>query len=383
MAAPAGIGMSFGSHVPDSGVVPRRWFQAARSATLADAMKLTWERLRLRTRHPFRIARPGASVSGSELERVIVRLEHQGLAGFGEAVPVPYYKQTVASIQQTLERAQPLLGDSPEPIEPIVDRLLHEFDDQRATVAAIDAALHDLVGKRRGQPVFELLGLDPAGTPPTSMTIGIDTAECVQQKVAEAAEFGILKIKVGTADDHALLELIRQAAPDKRIRVDANCAWDVVQAEQRIPALAPYDLELVEQPLPPGRYDDLRRLRASLPPDSPPVIADEDCVRPADVARLVGAVDGINIKLSKCGGLVEALRMIREARASGLAVMLGCMVETTLGIAAAAHLASLVDYVDLDGHLLLAHDPFTGLELEGGTVRPGPGPGLGVSRRTD
>ncbi|MCP4245948.1 MAG: dipeptide epimerase [bacterium] len=350
---------------------------------MAAARKLTWERLQLRTRHPFKIAGPGASVSGSELERVIVRLEHQGLAGFGEAVPVPYYKQTTASIQQTLKRAQAMLGDSPEPIEPIVDRLLDEFDDQRATVAAIDAALHDLAGKRRGQPVFELLGLDPTGTPPTSMTIGIDSPQRVQQKVAEAAAFGILKIKVGTDDDAAVLDLIRKAAPDKRIRVDANCAWDVDQAEQCIPALSPYDLEFVEQPLPPGRYDDLRRLRSSLPPGSPPIIADEDCERPADVARLVGAVDGINIKLSKCGGLVEALRMIREARASGLALMLGCMVETTLGVAAAAHLASLVDYVDLDGHLLLADDPFTGLELDGGTVRPGPGPGLGVSRRAD
>ena len=186
-------------------------------------MKLTWKRLRLHTRYAWRIAREGASVTGRDLERVFVRIEHEGVVGLGEAVPVPYYHQSVESVERTLEQAGPLLGDAPEPIEPIVDRLLDRFDDQRAAVAAIDAALHDLLGKRRGQPVWSMLDLKPARTPPTSMAIGIDEPAVIERKVAEAAEFSVLKIKVGTPDDVATLTTVRRVAPDKRVRVDANC----------------------------------------------------------------------------------------------------------------------------------------------------------------
>jgi L-alanine-DL-glutamate epimerase-like enolase superfamily enzyme len=344
-------------------------------------MKLSWKRLRLHTQHPFRIARAGASVSGRDLERVVVRLDHDGIVGLGEAVPVPFYHQSVESVEQTLQQAGPLLSDEPEPIEPVVDRLLERFDDQRATVAAIDAALHDWVGKRRGEPVWGMLGLDPAGTPPTSMTIGIDEPASIERKVAAAGPFGILKVKVGTPDDVATLTVVRRAAPGKLIRVDANCAWKPEEAADRVCAIARFDLELIEQPIAPGSAEPLRTLREALASASIPIIADEDCVRPTDLAALAGAVDGVNIKLAKCGGIVEALRMIRQARALGLAVMIGCMVETSLGVAAAAQIASLADYADLDGHLLLADDPFMGLELADGVVRPGNGPGLGVTVR--
>jgi L-alanine-DL-glutamate epimerase-like enolase superfamily enzyme len=343
-------------------------------------MHLTWKRLHLHTRHLFRIAREGASVAGRDLERIVVRIEHDGTSGFGEAVPVPYYGQSSDSAEQTLQRAAPLLSGPPEPIEPIVDELLQRFDDQRATVAAIDAALHDWLGKRRSQPVWKLLGLDPAATPPTSMTIGIDAPGLIEQKVAEADLFQVLKIKVGTPDDETTLAAVRRFAPDKRLRVDANCGWSPEQVADRIAAVARFGLELIEQPLPPGCYDALRNLRSS-GTGGVPIIADEDCVRPADVDKLAGVVDGVNIKLCKCGGIVEALRTIRRARQYGLAVMLGCMVETSLGVAPAAHVASLADYIDLDGHLLLADDPFAGLQLQDGIVRPGPGPGLGVAVR--
>jgi len=346
-------------------------------------MHLSWKRVRCHTRHPFRIARPGASVSGCDLERIIVRIEHDGVVGLGEAVPVPYYRQTLESAEQTLAAAGPLLGDRPEPIEPIIDRLLERFDDQRATVAAVDAALHDWLGRRRGLPLWHMLGLDPSATPPTSMTIGIDEPDSIARKVAEAAGFDILKIKVGTPQDEQTLDIVRRAAPTQRIRVDANCGWTADIAAERIAALARFDLELIEQPIPPGQIDAVRRLRDALGPRRPPIIADEDCVRPADVPKLAGAYDGINIKLCKCGGIVEALRMIAAARSLGLTVMLGCMVETSLGVAAAAHLASLVDYADLDGHLLLADDPFTGLQLERGIVCPGDRPGLGVALGED
>ncbi|HUT79354.1 MAG TPA: dipeptide epimerase [Polyangia bacterium] len=339
----------------------------------------------MHTRHPFKIAREGASVVGRDVDRIVVRIEHDGLVGLGEAAPTPYYRQSLDSVERALERIGPMLGAEPEPIEALVDRLLERFDDQRATVAAVDAALHDWAGRRAGQSVWRMLGLDPADTPPTSMTIGIDDAGLIERKVREADAFSILKVKVGTADDAPTLSAVRRVAPQKRLRVDANCGWSPAEAAERIAEIGRFDLELIEQPLPAGCLDELRRLRecGSVRDAAIPIIADEDCVRPVDLERLAGVVDGVNIKLSKCGGIVEALRMIRQARSLGLKVMLGCMVETSLGVGAAAAIASLADYVDLDGHLLLADDPFTGLDLADGVVRPGPDAGLGIEVRRE
>lgn len=349
-------------------------------------MQLTWKRLRMHTRYPFRIAREAASVVGSDVERILVRIEHDGIVGLGEAAPTPYYNQSLDSVERTLQQVGSTLPAHPEPIEPIVDRLLERFDDQRAAVAAVDAALHDWAGRRQGRPVWAVLSdfaLDPARTPPTSMTIGLDEPELIGCKVRQAEAFSILKVKVGTENDAATLLAVRSVARDKRLRVDANCGWSPQEAADRIAAITRFDLELIEQPLSAGCLDELKRLRESGPvrESGIPIIADEDCVRPADLERLADAVDGVNIKLAKCGGIVEALRMIRRARSLGLKVMLGCMVETSLGVAAAAQIASLADYVDLDGHLLLADDPFTGLELTEGVVRPASTPGLGVEIR--
>lgn len=346
-------------------------------------MKLSWSRIRAHTRYPFKIARPGASVDGRNVERIVVRIDHDGICGLGEAAPTPYYRQSLDSVERTLDQMGGMLGDAPEPVVPLVDRLLERFDDQRATVAAVDAALHDWLGKSRGLPLWRLLELDPAGTPPTSMTIGIDAPNLLEQKVREAEAFSILKVKVGTPNDAETLTAIRELAGDRHIRVDANCGWSAAEAAERIADIARFGLEFVEQPLPAGEYAALRKLREAIAEAGSgiPLVADEDSVRPSDLPALVGAVDGVNIKLSKCGGIVEGLRMIRQARQLGFKVMLGCMVETSLGVSAAAQIASLVDYVDLDGHLLLADDPFTGLQLDAGVVRPGLTPGLGVARR--
>lgn len=343
-------------------------------------MELTYERICAHTRYPFHIARAGASVEGRDVKRIIMRLEHDGIVGMGEAAPAPYYGQDLDSVERTLVAAKDLLEGPPGPIAPIVDALLERFDDQRATVAAIDAALHDWQGKRAGQPVWRLLELDRLATPPTSMTIGIDTSDLIERKVSEASGFGILKIKVGTDHDVQTLETIRRFAPSQTLRVDANCGWTPDNVADRMAAIARFDLELIEQPLPAGSYEALGRIQAEKLAGAP-IIADEDCQRPADIDKLVGLVDGVNIKLSKCGGLVEALRMVRRAREVGLSVMLGCMAETSLGVAAAAQIAPLADYVDLDGHLLLADDPFDGLELVRDTVRPSKGPGLGVTAK--
>jgi L-Ala-D/L-Glu epimerase len=225
--------------------------------------------------------------------------------------------------------------------------------------------------------VYRLWGLDPAKAPMSTFTIGLDTAEKLRAKVLEAAQYPILKIKLGTERDVEILRTIRDTT-DKEIRVDANCGWTVKRAIAMLPVLAEFGVTVLEQPLPPNELDGLAEItrRASIP-----VIADESCETAVDIPRLVGKVDGINIKLAKCGSLREAVRMIATARAHGMMVMVGCMIESSLGITAAAHFTPLVDIVDLDGAALLANDPFLGASIDGGRVTLPDGPGLGVRAR--
>ena len=338
-------------------------------------MRMTWRRQRIHTRHPFKIARAGASLEGTETERVIVHLEDRGVLGFGEAAPSAYYNQSCASVDATLSHATALCGGDPHLVIPIVDRLLDKFSDQSAAVAAIDMALHDWVGKKLGVPVWRLYGLDPTTTPFTSYTIGITEPKELPARVKEAAAYKALKVKVGTDRDAEILSIVREHAPTQLIRVDANAGWSPEEASERINALARFNIELVEQPIAAGQLEALAAIRHRSPV---PIIADEDCVRPADMPHLVGVVDGINIKLAKCGGIGQAWTMMRMARHLRLKVMLGCMIETSLGVAAAAQLASLADWVDLDSHFLLADDPFDGLTFADGVVKPSHRPGLGV-----
>lgn len=341
-------------------------------------MQLSTARITVHTRHPFRIARPGASVDGCDVHRVIVRLEHQGLCGYGEAAPTPYYNESLDSVEEVVQRVQleGLLGGDPRDIEGIVTRLLSAFDDGRAAVSAIDAALHDWNGRRDSTPVWRQLGLDPSRTPPTSFTIGLGDAGTIERRVREAKPFDILKIKVGTDRDEEILEAVRRAVPTKTIRVDANASWRPDEALAKIEAFARFNLELVEQPIPAALHEDLTRLNKRSPI---PIFVDEDSVCSEDLPRLAGCVAGVNVKLAKCGGILEALRMIRLARELGLKVMLGCMVETSLGVSAAAQIASLADFVDLDGSLLLADDPFHAVRIDGSIVRPADGVGLGAN----
>jgi L-alanine-DL-glutamate epimerase-like enolase superfamily enzyme len=226
--------------------------------------------------------------------------------------------------------------------------------------------------------VLALLGLAGLPLPPTSFTIAITAPDELVARVQAAAAYPILKVKLGTDRDLAIVRTIRETAPRAIIRVDANAAWTPKHALRMIELCLDYGVEFVEQPLPPHDIEGLRFVRDRSPL---PIVADESCVVATDVAKLVGVVDGINIKLSKCGGLREALKMIATARAHGMLVMCGCMIETTLGIAAAAHFAPLLDCADLDGAALLKDDPFTGVSIAGGRVALGDAPGLGVSRR--
>ncbi|MGH2802392.1 MAG: dipeptide epimerase [Thermoleophilaceae bacterium] len=313
----------------------------------------------------------GISRGSRTTQQVVqVELEHGGLVGRGEAAPIYYRGETVETARAFLEDAASRLGDDPFALEEVLGPL----EGDAAGRAALDAALHDWVGRRLGMPVWRLLGLSRRA-PPTSYTIGIDTLEGTHDRARRALNFRALKVKLGGADDLARLEAVR-AETSAPLRVDANEGWTLEQARELVPALVELGVELLEQPFPAADLDSLRALRELDP--RPPVVVDEGCHDLADVARCAEHADAINVKLAKCGGLREAVRMVHAARALGLRAMLGCMIESQLGIAPAAQAASLFDWVDLDGHLLLAESPYTGLELEDGRVVPADAPGLGV-----
>jgi len=309
---------------------------------------------------------------GSRTSQAVVQveLEHDGLIGRGEAAPVYYRGESVETATAFLADAGPGLGDDPFALEEILGSL----DGDAAGRAALDAALHDWIGRRLGVPVWRLLGLSRR-IPPTSYTISIDTLEGTRARAHRARGYRALKVKVGGRDDLARLEAVR-AESDAPLRVDANEGWTLEQARELVPALVELGVELIEQPFPAGDLDSLRSLRELRP--RPPLVVDEGCHDLGDVAGCAEYADAINVKLAKCGGLREAVRMVHAARALGLRTMLGCMIESELGIAPAAQIASLFDWVDLDGHLLLADRPFAGLELSDGRVLPSDAPGLGV-----
>lgn len=337
-------------------------------------MKLTCYRRYLHLKHPFLIARNRDNKS-TDKNVLLVQIEHAGHVGLGEAAPISYYHQSFDSNEAALNEMAGMLGDDPFALDAILDPIFKRFADQSAAIAAVDGALHDLIGKILGVPVWKLLGLDPRRAPLTSFTIGIDDLDVIARKVDEAAAFPILKVKVGTDQDDAILSTIRKAAPTKTLRVDANCAWNSANVLEECRRIARYGIELIEQPTPAGMHDALPAVRAA---GIAPLIADESCLGPQSVLACAGAFDGINIKLSKCGGIRRAIQMIHAARSASLKTMLGCMVETSVGIAAAANLAPMVDYVDLDGHLLLADDPFKGLAGHDGRLTLTDRPGLGV-----
>jgi L-alanine-DL-glutamate epimerase-like enolase superfamily enzyme len=319
-----------------------------------------------------------AYASSDEEPVVGVELRHGDLVGYGEATPFDRYGETVESARAWLEQAGPLLGDDPFALEAIERRLL-ELPGQQAARAAVDAALHDLVGKLCGQPLWRIFGLGRR-TPETTFTIGIDSVEGTADRVrrAVAAGYRRLKIKVGGQDDMARLRAVREAT-DLPIRVDANEGWDLESAYALMPQLEAMGVELVEQPFAADGIETFRKLSRTA--RGIPIVIDEGCHTLRDLPGIAEYADGINIKLAKSGGIREAMRMVAAARSLGLLVMVGCMIESTAGIAPAAQLASLCDFVDLDGHLLLAEDPFEGLGFAEGALVLSDRPGLGIEPR--
>lgn len=340
-------------------------------------MQLITETLTVRTRHPFIIARGGQDTWHTVFVRLI---DSDGAEGWGEAAPSRYYGETVETVRVALERFAPVLATADAwSIEAIERALETALRGNAAARVAVSAALHDLAAKRAGLPLWKWWGLDKAAAPQSSFTIGIaPDAQTLRARVQEAAQYPILKIKLGSSWDRDVLRIVRAEAPKATLRVDANCAWTPKQALGMLDTLAEVGVDMLEQPLAPHDLEGLRFVRERSPI---PVVADESCLVATDIPKLVGVVDGVNIKLAKCGSLREALRMIAVARAHGLRVMCGCMIETTLGIAAAAHFAPLLDDADLDGAALLANDPFDGPGIPNGLVTLGDTPGLGVTRR--
>jgi len=340
-------------------------------------LKLVVEQCSITTRHPFAIAR--GSTNG--YKRAWVRLvDGNGQEGWGEADPSSFYGESLETVLKAFERLGPHLPHDPFDLEAAEARWAQVLPKNWSARAALSAALHDLVGKSLGQPLWRLWGLDPKKAPLSSFTIGLDTTEKIRDKVREAKAYPILKIKLGTDRDEEILKTIRDAT-DKPIRVDANAGWDVTRAKQMIPRLKEFGVEFLEQPLVPEDLDGLVEVRRVAAKHNIPIVVDESCLVAADIPRLAGRADGINIKLAKCGSLREALRMIATARAHSMLVMVGCMIETSLGITAAAHFTPLVDAADLDGAALTVDDPFAGATIDEGQIRLPTEPGLGVRRR--
>ena len=333
-------------------------------------MRLRHEPLDVHTAYPFRIA----VGSRSHHDNTLVRLEHDGIEGWGEASPSHYYGETRAMVEAALDTWAPLLGDDPFAMEAIERRCHHALQGHHAAHAALDMALYDWVGKKLGLPVWRLLGLDATTIPVSCVTLGMAEPEEMERKLEGVLDFPRIKVKLGGPGDVDNLKRIR-ARFKGLLQVDANTAWSPADAVRVLREIEPLGIELVEQPVAREDLDGLRWVRER---SGIPVFADECCHGLRDLGNLKGRADGVNLKIMKSGGIREMLRMIHAARALGMKIMLGSMVESSLALSAAAQLGPLADYLDLDGHWLLREDPFVGAPGERGRIVLSDRPGLGV-----
>lgn len=334
-------------------------------------MKLTLHAFTLPHRHTFRIAREAKS----QQETFIVELEHDGRHGYGESAADNYYGASVANMAAALESARSIIEahhpEDPEGLWQAVQPLLAEHS---FALNALDMAAHDLNGKLKGKPLYQLWNLDPTHNVQTDYTIGIDEIPKMVEKMDEFAGWPIYKIKLGTDKDVEIIRALRQHT-DAVFRVDANCGWSAEDCLRNADAFKDLNVEFIEQPLKADNWDGMAKVKAHC---CLPVIADESCIVESDVERCADYFDGINIKLCKCGGLTPARRMLQRGRELGLKLMMGCMTESTVGISAIAQLLPMLDYVDMDGALLLAEDTASGVRIEQGTCIYAEAPGTGA-----
>jgi L-alanine-DL-glutamate epimerase-like enolase superfamily enzyme len=333
-------------------------------------LNLSISTLELPLVHPFTITRRTQEAART----AVFRLEWNGLEGLGESVPIQRYNESVESVI-AFYRDYPLRAGDPY----LLDELLSE-DIPPAARCGLDIALHDLIGKDCGKPLYRLLGLDPAQTPVTSFTIGISDPQTTLQKVAEIGEHPVMKVKLGLGsvnEEVATIELIRSKYTGT-IRIDANEGWTAEQAVQVLAELERFDIEFCEQPIKAGHPEQLRYVKEH---SKIPIVTDEDSLVAGDLPKLYGCVDGINVKLVKTGGIRGAIKMIHTARALGMKVMLGCMVESQISATAAAQISPLVDWADIDGPFLTKDDPFSGITYDRGKIVLPDGAGLGVREK--
>lgn len=328
---------------------------------------------RLFLEHTWTISRNSSDYK----DNVFVKIEKDGIAGYGEAGPNVRYGEDA---EKTTNRIMGI-KDMVEQYNlwhfvDLKNEIFQTITDQNCARCALDIAIMDWIGKSLGVPLYKLWGLDKSKTPLTSYSIGIDTPEVVKQKVIEAEKYPILKIKVGRDNDAEIMDAVRSVT-DKPVRVDANEGWKTKEiALEKIKWLKTMGVEFIEQPMPADMIEETKWLRERV---EMPIVADEAVKTASDIPKLAAAYDGINIKLMKAGGVQEAMRMIQLAKAMNMKIMLGCMIESSIGITAAAHLTPLVDWADLDGNLLIKNDPFKGVRVEKGKLILNDEPGLGIS----
>jgi L-Ala-D/L-Glu epimerase len=336
-----------------------------------EKMKITYKKFDLKLKHTFTIARSSRDV----VPVVLTEMEYDGIKAYGESSPNVRYHEDQESVIKFLNKLELDKFKDPFDYNAIFNYIDALTEGDASAKAAVDITMYDWIGKKLNIPLWKLWGLDKNKTPYTSFTIGIDKPAVVEQKVKEADEFAILKIKVGTDSDKEMIDTIRKITK-KPIRVDANEGWKVKEvALERIKWLEGEGVEFIEQPMPAAQIDDIKWLRDKI---DFPIIADEALTKVSDIPKLATAYDGINIKLQKCNGIHNAMKMITLARALGLKIMMGCMIESNAGISAAAHLSPLIDYADLDGTLLINNDPFNGTNFEKGKIILNDKPGLGI-----
>ena len=339
---------------------------------LSSSLSMSFEPYELQLRHVFTVS----SYSRKTTPGVQVRIDYQGITGYGVASMPPYLGQSVETVTAFLRKVDLTRFNDPFCLEDILGYVDSLSPGDSAAKAAVDIALHDLVGKLLGAPWYRIWGLDPAKAPDTTFTIGIDTPEVVREKTRECADrFNILKVKVGLDNDKEMIRTIREIT-DLPIAVDANQGWkDRSMALDEIYWLKENGIVMVEQPMPKERIDD----NAWITERSPlPIFADEAIQRLADIPSVKGAYHGINIKLMKCTGMREAWKMLNYARAEGMKVMIGCMTETSCAVSAAAQLSPAVDFADLDGNLLISNDLFDGMKVKAGRIVLPDRPGIGI-----
>jgi L-alanine-DL-glutamate epimerase-like enolase superfamily enzyme len=310
-------------------------------------------------------------------DNLYVKFTSEDVTGHGEGAPIVRYHEDAESARKAIRAIRPyLVSADPWHFSKLMSEVFRRVDGEWAAKAAIDIAVMDWVGKMLGVPLYRYFGLDPRDTPVTTFSIGIDTPEITRQKVKEAADYPVLKIKVGLSSDEATIAAVRSVTK-KPLRVDANEGWtDKEEAVRKINWLEKQGVEFVEQPMPAAMIEETRWVRKRV---NIPIIADEACQRATDIPKLVGAFDGVNIKLDKAGGMLEGFRMIQLAKSLGLKTMLGCMISSSVSVTAAAHLSPLVNYADLDGNLLIANDPFSGVKVHRGKLILPDRPGLGLT----